>query len=90
MVKSGRQVLFLIPNLRGGGAERVIVTMLRYLDRSKFRLALAVVDMRKAVFHDNVPVDVKLIDLGCLSVRYALLKIIRLKDGPLQRLHHLA
>ena len=47
------EVLFLIPTLSGGGAERVIVTLLRHLDRSRFRLALAVVDTRAAVFLDE-------------------------------------
>lgn len=75
---SARRVLFIIPSLCGGGAERVIVTLLRHLDRSKFRLALAVVDMRSAVFLRDVPTDVELIDLSCTRVRYALYKIVRL------------
>lgn len=78
MTKPRRQMLFLIPSLRGGGAERVIATLLRHLDRSKFRLALAVVDMREAAYRDDVPEDVELIDLGCSRVRYALPKIVRL------------
>jgi len=73
-----RHVLFIIPSLRGGGAERVIVTLLRHFDRSKFRLALAVVDMREAAYRGDVPEDVEIIDLGCARVRYALPKIIRL------------
>jgi glycosyltransferase involved in cell wall biosynthesis len=73
-----RQVLFLIPTLTGGGAERVIVTLLRHLDRYKFHLTLAVVDTRAAVYRDDIPEDVKFIDLGCERVRYALPKIIRL------------
>lgn len=72
-----RHVLFLIPTLRGGGAEKVIVTLLRHLDRSKFRLTLAVADMRKAVYRDDVPEDVELVDLGCSRVRYALPKIAK-------------
>ena len=40
MDEQPRRILFLIPNLRGGGAERVIVTLLRHMDRSLFRLAL--------------------------------------------------
>jgi len=78
MRNTHRQVLFLIPTLTGGGAEHVILTLLRHLDRSKFRLALAVVDTREAVFLDDVPKDVEFIDLGCSRVRYALPKIIRL------------
>jgi glycosyltransferase involved in cell wall biosynthesis len=78
MPSSRRRVLFLIPSLAGGGAERVIVTLLRHLDRSQFKLALAVVDMRGAVFRDDVPEDVEIIELQCPRVRYALPKIIRL------------
>jgi glycosyltransferase involved in cell wall biosynthesis len=73
--KDHNQVLFLIPTLTGGGAERVILTLLKHLDRSKFRLSLAVVDMRGQVFRDDVPKDVEFIDLGCSRVRYALPRI---------------
>ena len=73
-----QHVLFLIPSLRGGGAERVITTLLRHLDRSSFKLTLALVDMREAVFLNEVPADVEFIDLNCQRVRYALPKIIAL------------
>ena len=71
-------ILFLIPSLRGGGAERVIVTLLRHLDRAKFCLTLAVVDSRGAAYRNDVPEDVEFIDLRCSRVRYALPKIIKL------------
>lgn len=73
-----RHVLFLIPTLTGGGAERVIVTLLKHLNRSKFRLLLAVVDTKAAVFIDQIPDDVEFIDLGCQRVRFALPKMIKL------------
>jgi glycosyltransferase involved in cell wall biosynthesis len=73
-----RCVLFLIPTLRGGGAERVIVTLLRHLDRSRFRLVLAVVDTSGAVYLNDLPDDVEFIDLRCTRVRYALPKIAAL------------
>ncbi|MBI4293874.1 MAG: glycosyltransferase [Betaproteobacteria bacterium] len=71
-------MLFLIPSLQGGGAERVIVTLLRHLDRRKFRLSLAVVDTRDGAFRGEVPPDVEFIDLQSPRVRYALPKIIRI------------
>ena len=37
-----RTVLFIVPTLRGGGAERVIVTLLRHLDPARFRMVLGV------------------------------------------------
>lgn len=73
-----RHVLFLLPTLQGGGAERVVTTLLRHLDRSKFRLTLAVVDARNAVFRDELPADMDFLDLGCSRVRHALPSILRL------------
>jgi glycosyltransferase involved in cell wall biosynthesis len=73
-----RRLLFLVPSLRGGGAERVMVSLLRHLDRERFELALAVVDMSNAVFAADLPSDVELIDLGCTRVRQAVPGIIRL------------
>jgi glycosyltransferase involved in cell wall biosynthesis len=73
-----RHVLFLIPSLTGGGAERVFLTLLKHLSREKFHLTLAVVDKRNAVFLDQIPQDVDLVDLGCMRVRQALPKIILL------------
>ena len=55
--------------------ERVIVTLLKYFDRVKFNLTLAVVDTRN-VYLKYLPNDVELIDLNCRRVRYALPKII--------------
>ena len=73
-----RHVLFLIPTLAAGGAERVAVTLLNHIDRSKFRLSLAVVNARGAVFSKEVPDDVEFLDLQVSRVRYALPRLIRL------------
>lgn len=73
-----RKILFIIPTLESGGAERVIINLLRHFDRSKFVMILAVVDMSSEVYLNDVPDDVELIDLSGTRVRFALLKIIRL------------
>lgn len=78
MIDTRRKVLLLLPTLQAGGAERVIVTLLQHLDRSRFRLTLAVVDTRGAVFRGDVPADVDFVDLGCRRVRYAMPRILRL------------
>ena len=64
------------------------------MNRSLFRLSLAVVDMREAVYRDDVPEDVEFMDLRCTRVRYALPKIVRLiwrrrPDVVLSTLGHL-
>lgn len=73
-----RNVLFIIPTLTGGGAERVIVTLAKHLDRRRFRITLAVVDTRDAVLREEIPGDVEFIDLGAVRVRYAITRIIAL------------
>lgn len=73
-----RRILLLIPSLQQGGAERVIVTLLQHIDRVKFRCTLAVVDMTAAVYSNDLPADVELIDLQAKRVRGALRKIISL------------
>lgn len=73
-----RALLFLIPTLGGGGAERVVITLLQHLDRTKFRMTIAAVNTRGAVFRDDLPKDVEFIDLDCARVRHSLLKLVRL------------
>ncbi len=94
MKQGRRHVLILIPTLQGGGAERVMVTLLRHLDRTRFRFTLAVVDTRVALFRRDVPADVDFVDLGCRRVRHALPAILRLvwrlrPDAILSTLGHL-
>jgi glycosyltransferase involved in cell wall biosynthesis len=68
----------VIPSLAGGGAERVMTTLLRYFDRKRFRLTLVVVDTRRDDLRDDVPKDVEFISLDSTRVRYAMYKIVRL------------
>lgn len=69
------RLLVLIPTLYGGGAERVIVTVLKGLDRSTFETILAVVDLTGAKYRGEIPADVELVDLACGRVRSALAPI---------------
>lgn len=73
-----RHVYFVLPSLRGGGAEKVIVTLLRHFDRSRFRLSLIVLDMTNPVFGDEIPEDVEVINLKCHRVLYVVPSILRL------------
>jgi glycosyltransferase involved in cell wall biosynthesis len=70
------RVLFIIPTLTFGGAERVIITLLKNLDRSRFKLVIAVVNMRNEVYRGEIPSDVDIIELGSTRLRYAVPKII--------------
>lgn len=53
-----RHVLFILPALHGGGAERALLRLLRQLDRAKIQPALFVVKKEGALL-DHVPADVE-------------------------------
>lgn len=72
------EILFLLPSLKGGGSERVMVTLCRHLDRRRFKPALAVVDMTDAAYAADLPADVSVIDLKARRVRSALASIVKL------------
>jgi glycosyltransferase involved in cell wall biosynthesis len=69
-------LLFFVPNLEGGGSERVVSILLKYLDKSKFDLTLALVK-KKGVFLEDIPMEVKVIDLDSSRTRNAIIKIVK-------------
>lgn len=71
-------VLFVLPSLQGGGAERVVLTVLRHMDRNRFAVSLAVIDGRSPTFVADLPTDVEVTDLGFTRVRYSAVALIRL------------
>ena len=79
MIDSSRlSIFFVLPALAPGGAERVSITLLKYLDRSKFQLTLVVINSKVDTLLDEVPEDVELISLQYLRVRNALPALFRL------------
>jgi glycosyltransferase involved in cell wall biosynthesis len=88
-----RKVLFLVPSLITGGAQRVFSVLLRHLDRARFEPHLAVLQATGPYLKD-IPADVTVHDLKIARVRYALPSIIRLirkvrPDSVLSTLGHL-
>jgi glycosyltransferase involved in cell wall biosynthesis len=77
MSSKRKRVLFLLPSLAGGGAERVFSSLLRHLDHDHFELHLAVLNAGGAYWHD-VPDHVAIHDLKISRVRYALPSVVRL------------
>ncbi|MEO7735806.1 MAG: glycosyltransferase [Kofleriaceae bacterium] len=74
-----KQVLFFRPTLGDGGADRVTVTLLQNLDRTRFAPSLALV-RRRGVLADEVPSDVPVIELGARRLALAaphLARVIR-------------
>jgi glycosyltransferase involved in cell wall biosynthesis len=56
-----KRIFFITPHLGGGGAERVLSTVLKYLDRERFDPWLILYSRRISY---DLPSDVKIIDLG--------------------------
>ncbi len=77
MTAQRRKVLFLIPSLVGGGAERVFSMLLCHLDRNRFEPHLAILQAEGAYLRD-IPRDVVVHNLRVSRVRYALPSILRL------------
>ena len=72
-----RKILFLAPSLSGGGAQRVLSTLLRHLDRDRFVLHLGLLQ-RSGPYLEDIPSDVVIHDLKVSRVRFALPGIVRL------------
>jgi hypothetical protein len=72
-----KRVLFLVPSLAGGGAERVFSNLLRHLDRDHFELHLAVLNAT-GPYHQDVPEHVVVHDLKVSRVRHALPRVVKL------------
>ena len=70
------RILFFIPFMNGGGAERVILTLLTYLDRDKYELILVMMK-REGRYLSMIPKDIEVIDLKASQARYAVFKIIK-------------
>ncbi|MCP4171595.1 MAG: glycosyltransferase [Fuerstiella sp.] len=74
--KNRRRVLFLLPSLSGGGAERVITVLLRKLDRARLDLHLGLVSADGAYRH-LIPAGIPVYDLRTKHVRFSLLRLLR-------------
>lgn len=70
------KLLLIIPNLSGGGAERVVVTLLRYFDRSRIAPTLLAIDLQ-GPYLQLLPEEIPVINLQTRRVRQAWPAMIR-------------
>jgi len=71
-----QKILFTLPNLNGGGAERVIINIIKSLDKDKFDIKFLLID-KIGVYFEYVPDYVEIISLDVKRTRYALPKLIK-------------
>lgn len=70
------KILFVIPSLAGGGAERVFSNIVNHLDDTKFDITLAYLSDEKNVY--AIREEVKTINLNSKRLRNAPFKILKL------------
>jgi len=71
-----RKVVFVTPSLRGGGAERVIVNLLRHMNRSDIELTLITLKL-EGPYVSQLPADTQVVDLGTKRVRHSIVRLVR-------------
>lgn len=76
--KAGRplRVLFFIPNLGGGGAERVLTLLLKNIARQRFEPHLVVIRL-EGPHASSLPEDIEITELRCRSLWTATPKLIQ-------------
>lgn len=72
-----RRILFVIPSLSGGGAERVVLTLAKNIPRDVFDVSLAIVN-KEGPYEQEIPQDIEVFDLHCRRVRYAFPRLVQL------------
>lgn len=78
-----RKILFFMPNLDGGGAERVTTNIIRQLDKNSFDVFL-VLTVKTGEYIELIPSEVEIIDLdtGKISKSFFELRCILKKIKP--------
>lgn len=72
-----KTILFILPDLSQGGAERVITTIVNHLDRKIYEPKLILFE-KKGFYLDYLNKDVEIIELKTSRIRYSIFKIIPL------------
>lgn len=75
-MKKKIKVLFIIPSLGSGGAERVFINLTNSLNKDKFDISLAIINSSNNVY--EVPEGINYYSLNSNRVRYAAITLIKL------------
>ncbi|MFB9055252.1 glycosyltransferase [Mariniflexile ostreae] len=76
-------IYIIIPNLKGGGSERVISNLVKYIDKNRFDVTL-ILGNKIGEYVKDIPVGIRVVDLRKNRVRYAIIPIIKIikKEKP--------
>ena len=76
-LSTAMRVLFVIPSMDAGGSERVMLNLLRHIDRSRFEPHLALLNARGPHLQ-SLPQDITIHELGVSMARFAVLPFAKL------------
>ncbi|WP_461611069.1 glycosyltransferase [Cytobacillus kochii] len=71
-----KKIAFVIPSLRVGGSERVVVNIVKKINREKYQIRLIVIDYN-GPFKKEIPNDVEIINLGRKRLRDSVVAIFK-------------
>lgn len=71
------KILFVLPSLRGGGAERVVLALLKNIAKGKFQLELVLLE-ETGDYLEKIPQDIKIHNLNKKRARWALFSLAKL------------
>ncbi len=84
-----KKILFILPSLEGGGAERVVLSVMRYLDPNRYALTLFLFKREGGVYWQEVPSHVRIVcgtDKGRLRFKIFQVLFIFMKTARSQDL----
>ncbi len=71
-----KSILFILPDLNAGGAERIVTTIANHLPREKFSPSILLL-RKEGLYLDFLQNDVEIIDIKTPRIRYALKPILK-------------
>ncbi len=71
-----QRIVFVLPSFQGGGAERVLLTLMNGLDRTRFHATLVVLNAQGPLRSEVSP-DIETQDLGAPRTRHAVVGLVR-------------
>lgn len=74
-----KKIMFIIPSLVGGGAERVMMNLITHLERSRYDISLVLFE-KKGKYLSSIPAYTKVYDLKRKNI-YSYVKLVFLLTG---------
>ncbi|MGN7241043.1 glycosyltransferase [Priestia megaterium] len=71
-----KKLAIVVPSMRGGGAERVVLNIVSNLDREKYDIRLILIK-KEGPYVKFLPQDITIVDLNSSRVRNSIIKLIK-------------